>query len=158
MCRWFFMGWFADFRFANHNVVVDSWTPRKDILISYENSKKIRLSVGGGGGGAVPCKFVPLWQWGGKWNHCRDSNSARADGLPATDGDLAMQPPSERGNIATAPLHNSTGLCSFIRAALRFPDEQLHCILFMESGSVRWTGKTARGNIPLARRTHECTT
>ena len=31
------MGWFADFRFANHNVVVDSRTPRKHGLFFPEN-------------------------------------------------------------------------------------------------------------------------
>ena len=38
MCRWFFIERFADFRFANHNVVVDSWTPRLHILLSTEKS------------------------------------------------------------------------------------------------------------------------
>ena len=31
------MRWFADFRFANHSVVVDSWTPRKHGLEQRDN-------------------------------------------------------------------------------------------------------------------------
>ena len=40
------MGWFADFRFANHNCILNSWTPRLDGLKLLETNDTTRTMRG----------------------------------------------------------------------------------------------------------------